>query len=140
MQTNLYFQQNSNLNSMVATVQTKTNMATSNSLNSSTSDNNSKSSEEKLISMALTDEKVLGARCVFVNDAYVVALITTPFYLKSERDEWCEEMQDFLSSQTELPVHISLDLDIYRNIRQGMDDKDKEELLESVLSRKATFY
>lgn len=108
--------------------------------NKETSNDDSTVLEEKLISMALTDEKVLSVRCVFVNDAYVVAIITTPFYLKSERDQWCYAMQNFLSSQTDLPVHVSLDLDIYRNIRQGMDDKDKEELLESVLSRKATVY
>lgn len=108
--------------------------------NKETSNDDSTALENRLISMALTDEKVLGARCVFVNDAYVVAIITTPFYLKSERDQWCYAMQNFLSSQTDLTVHVSLDLDIYRNIRQGMDDKDKEELLESVLSRKATVY
>lgn len=96
--------------------------------------------ENRLISLALTDEKVLGARCIYVDNAYIIAIITTPFYLKSERDKWCEDMQVMLSTTTNSIVHLSLDLDIYRNIRQGMDDKDKTELLESVLSRKATLY
>ncbi len=127
MQTNVYIQTNGNKTAVISTAQT---YAT----------NYTQTDENALISIALSDENVLGARCVFVDNAYVIAIITTPFYLKSERDEWFEDMQELLSSQTDLPVHLSLDLDIYRNIRQGMNDKDKIELLESVLSRKDTEY
>lgn len=157
MQTEIYIQTNDNQASIVQYAQTITNTAVtvpiiSTDTNTATyqnkfadinkdADNSTQTSlEERLISFALTDEKVLGARCIYVDNAYVIAIITTPFYLKSERDEWCENMQNMLSTQTNSVVHVSLDLDIYRNIRQGMDDKDKTELLESVLSRKATVY
>lgn len=92
-------------------------------------------SEQSVAALALSNPKVVGARCFSYNKAYVVALISSPFYLKSERDAFLHSTKIDLSKQTKADVFVTLDIDVYRKIKDGMTDAQKAELFEKVLSR-----
>ena len=92
-------------------------------------------SEQSVAALALSNPKVVGARCFSYNNAYVVALISSPFYLKSERDAFLQSTKIDLSKQTKDDVFVTLDIDVYRKIKEGMTDAQQAELFEKVLAR-----
>ncbi|HAT83552.1 MAG TPA: hypothetical protein DCS37_01415, partial [Clostridiales bacterium] len=91
--------------------------------------------EQSVAALALSNPKVVGARCFSHNNAYVVALISSPFYLKSERDAFLQTTKIDLSKQTKTDVFVTLDVDVYRKIKDGMTEAQKAELFEKVVSR-----
>ncbi len=91
--------------------------------------------EQSVAALALSNPKVVGARCFAYNKAYVIALISSPFYLKSERDAFLQSMKTDLAKHTESDVFVTLDVDVYRKIKDGMSDEQKADLFEKVLSR-----
>ena len=90
---------------------------------------------KSVAALALSNPKVVGARCFAYGNAYVVALISAPFYLKSERDAFLQSAKIDLSQQTKTDVFVTLDIDVYRKIKDDMTDAQKAELFEKVLSR-----
>ena len=92
-------------------------------------------SEQSVAALALSNPKVVGARCFSYNNAYVGALISSPFYLKSERDAFLQSTKTDLSKQTKTDVFVTLDVDVYRKIKDGMTDEQKADLFEKVISR-----
>ena len=91
---------------------------------------------DEIISCTLQQEFVLGARAFEWNGSIVVAALTTPFVLKSERDSAKNQLSEDL--QTAFSAHniiLTFDMQVYRNILDELDDLAKQELLELAKSR-----
>lgn len=86
---------------------------------------------DEIVSYALQQEFVLGARAFEYNETIVLALLTTPFCLKSERDNAkltiYESLQNTLCDKK---LVLTFDMQVYRNIKNDLDDQSKEFLLE----------
>ncbi|MCM1306282.1 MAG: hypothetical protein NC037_00815 [Bacteroides sp.] len=91
---------------------------------------------DEIITTALQEEYVLGARAFEYNGTVVVAALTTPFVLKSERDgakaQLSEDLQAAFLAQN---IILTFDMQVYRNILDNLDDAAKQELLELAKSR-----
>ena len=91
---------------------------------------------DEIISCALQREFVLGARAFEWNGNVVVAALTTPFILKSERDnakaKLNEDLQSTFSAQN---IILTFDMQVYRNILDELDEAAKQELLELAKNR-----
>lgn len=74
---------------------------------------------------ALMHEKVVGARAAAREGQLLVAVITLPVYLGSERDALKEELRETLSEATGQEVAVTFDLGVYRGIRPGMSEEEK---------------
>lgn len=96
--------------------------------------------EQTLTAIALSQEKIIGARCFCLEDKYVVAMLAAPFYLKSERDECLNRIRSILCEASGATVYVTFDMDIFRNIRDDMSDLDKQRLLETVENRQLMPY
>ena len=101
-----------------------------------TNDESQAISLDEIISRTLQQEYVLGARAFEWNGSIVVAALTTPFLLKSERDgakaRLCEDLQTIFASQN---IVLTFDMQVYRNILDELDEEAKQELLELAKSR-----
>ena len=75
-------------------------------------------------------EKVVGARAAAREGKLLVAVITLPVYLGSERDALKEELRETLSEATGREVAVTFDLGVYRGIRPGMSEEEKALLFE----------
>ncbi len=86
-------------------------------------------SVDHVISVALSHPAVIGARAFEWQGEIVVAVITTPFYLKSERDKAKEEIFDDITVETNAKsLTVTFDVGVYRNIREDMTDEQRERL------------
>lgn len=83
----------------------------------------------------LGDENVIGAKCFFYQNSCLVAMLTKPFYLKSQRDEFLKNTQEFLSKELSLDVVATLDVDVYRKIKPDMSNEQKSEILQIARQR-----
>lgn len=91
---------------------------------------------DELISYVLQNEYVLGARAFEHNGTIVIATLTAPFYLKSERDSARAQMQENLSSLvSDAEVVLTFDMQVFRNIEDGLDADSKDYLLKLAKSR-----
>lgn len=91
---------------------------------------------DELISFVLQSEYVLGARAFEHNGTIVIATLTAPFYLKSERDSVRAQMQEDLSSLvSDAEVVLTFDMQVFRNIEDGLDADSKDYLLKLAKSR-----
>lgn len=91
---------------------------------------------DELISYVLQSEYVLGARAFEHNGTIVIATLTAPFYLKSERDSARAQMQEDLSAITgDAEVVLTFDMQVFRNIGDDLDAESKEYLLKLAKSR-----
>jgi len=83
-------------------------------------------SVDHVISVALSHGAVIGARAF---EWQGVAVLTTPFYLKSERDKAKDEIFSDISEQTNAKrLTVTFDVGVYRNIRESMTDEQKQRL------------
>lgn len=85
--------------------------------------------------LALSNERIIGARSFEYNNALVLGVITTPFYLKSERDSFIKELAKNISERTKKDVLVTLDLDIYCKISDEMSNEIKGSLYKKVTQR-----
>lgn len=92
--------------------------------------------EDDITALALSSENIVGAKCFLYNNTFVLALLCTPFYLKSERDDFLTNIQSDLSRQINSDVIATLDIDVYRKIKPNMTNKQKESLYQRVIARK----
>lgn len=93
------------------------------------------STEQNVCALMLGDENVIGAKCFFYQNSCLVAMLTNPFYLKSQRDEFLKNTQDFLSKELSLDVVATLDVDVYRKIKPDMSNEQKAEILQIARQR-----
>lgn len=96
----------------------------------------SESALDAMLGRVYEKEFVYAARGFEVDGNIVIATLTSPFFLKSERDaalisletELCQMAQD-------LSVTVCFDLDIYRRINENMAQDAMRELLETAKKR-----
>ncbi len=100
-----------------------------------TANDNVTFSNESVAALALANENIVGARCFLYENKFVLALLCTPFYLKSERDNFVKTIAHDLSNQTNSDVVVTLDLEIYRKIKPDMTPLQKESLYQKVVAR-----
>ena len=93
------------------------------------------SDEQSVCALMLGDENVIGAKCFFYQNSCLVAMLTKPFYLKSQRDEFLKNTQEFLSKELLLDVVATLDVDVYRKIKPNMSNEQKAEILQIARQR-----
>jgi len=85
---------------------------------------------EELLSAAFEFEFVLSARAFEHNNSVVVALIVSPFVLKSERDAALRGVKETLEKMTSnTDVVVTFDTTVFRRITDNMSDEYKSELL-----------
>lgn len=90
---------------------------------------NTSDSLESLNALALYQPQVLSVRS-FEQDGYAVfALITTPIYLKSERDMLKETLRSTLQASTDKIIIVTFDNGIYRSIKPEITAQQKADLL-----------
>ena len=87
-----------------------------------------------LTALALQNDKVVAVRVFETENARVFGILTTPIYLKSEREELIETLTQTLSQSKE--TYVSLDNDVFRKIRDDMTEEQKEQLLLTVINRR----
>ena len=92
--------------------------------------------EDDITALALSNENIVGAKCFLYDNTFVLALLCTPFYLKSERDDFLTNIQSDLSRQINSAVIATLDIDVYRKIKPNMTNEQKESLYRRVIARK----
>lgn len=85
--------------------------------------------------LAMNDERVVSARHFECEKNIVLALVTTPFYLKSERDQFLRDMETTLSQSIGKNVVVTLDIDVYLRIKEDMTEQEKIALYKKVVSR-----
>lgn len=93
------------------------------------------STEQNVCALMLGDENVIGAKCFFYQNSCLVSMLTKPFYLKSQRDEFLKNTQEFLSKELSLDVVATLDVDVYRKIKPDMSNEQKAEILQIARQR-----
>ncbi|MBQ9276444.1 MAG: hypothetical protein IJ226_02495 [Clostridia bacterium] len=88
---------------------------------------------DMLSSIALSHDKVLSVRAFEIDGTRVFAILTSPIYLKSERDALKNELFSLLSQGK--TTYISFDNDVYRAIKDDMTEEQKNDLIERIESR-----
>lgn len=93
-------------------------------------------SSDSVAAAALSVECVIGARVFEWQGNVIVAVITTPFYLKSERDGAKLEIRDTVAGSVGYEnVYVTFDTETYRNIHEDMSDREKQRLFELAVAR-----
>ncbi len=86
---------------------------------------------EELEASILCDPLVLSVRSFKHDDIYVFAVLTTPIYLKSERDELIKEITDALNAKiNDCNVLVTFNMTVYRNISDDMSQESKIKLID----------
>ena len=90
---------------------------------------------DAVIATVLQNENVVGARCFEVQNEYVVAVLTVPIYLKSERDKCKTNIKTAISQLYGKEAIVTFDVDVYAKIKPNMSEKDKDALYKKVTAR-----
>ena len=91
---------------------------------------------DEIISLALSYNYVIGARAFEWQGSIILALITTPFILKSERDNAKVELKnDIIASTGYENIIVTFDGEVYRNIRDSIAESEKQRLFQLAVSR-----
>ena len=88
--------------------------------------------EETAVQLALSSPYVTHARAFEYDGCTIVAVLTTPFYLKSERDSFRAELEQQLVDAVGNAV-VTLDMEVYRNITENMSEETLKRLAEKAL-------
>ncbi len=78
---------------------------------------------------ALDFEKVIAARCAETADAIVVAVITKPIYLKSEREALKCELQTRLNAVYGKQIYVSFDTFVYLKLDGDLSPEEIEKII-----------
>lgn len=97
--------------------------------------NQQNATADNVISAVLQNKNVVGARCFEVQNTYIVAVLTVPIYLKSERDKCKSDIQAEISQISGKEVIVTFDVDIYAKIKPNMSDSEKTSLYKKVTAR-----
>lgn len=95
------------------------------------------SAQDKAISFALQNENVLSVRAFELDGNIIVATLTSPFYLKSERDAARQQLEDDLKTLLGSDnIIVTFDVHVYRKIRDGLSDEEKQDLYQLAYERR----
>ena len=97
--------------------------------------NTQNATPDAVIATVLQNENVVGARCFEVQNTYIVAVLTVPIYLKSERDKCKFDIQTAISQLYGKEAIVTFDVDVYAKIKPNMSEKDKDTLYKKVTAR-----
>lgn len=86
--------------------------------------------------IALSHQQVLSARSFDIDGSTVIAILTSPIYLKSERDKLATEIVDLVNKTFDGKVYVTYDTEVYRKIRAEITDDIKRQLLTKVTATK----
>lgn len=93
---------------------------------------------EELEATILCDPLVLSVRSFKHEDIYIFAVLTTPIYLKSERDRLINEITDALNTKiNDGNVLVTFNMTVYRNISDDMSQECKIKLIDLARSDKS---
>ena len=90
---------------------------------------------DAVIATVLQNENVIGARCFEIQNKYIVAVLTVPIYLKSERDKCKTNIKTAISQLYGKEAIVTFDVDVYAKIKPNMSDIDKDALYKKVTAR-----
>lgn len=90
---------------------------------------------DELVSYTLRQEYVIGARAFEIDGTTVIAALTVPFVLKSERDKAKADIYEELKNLSDGDIVLTFDMQVYRNIEDDLDEQSKKELLRLAKSR-----
>lgn len=90
---------------------------------------------DAVIATVLQNENVVGARCFEIQNKYIVAVLTVPIYLKSERDQCKTNIKTAISQLYGKEAIVTFDVDVYAKIKPNMSDIDKDALYKKVTAR-----
>ena len=91
---------------------------------------------DDVTSLALSYTYVIGARAFEWQGSIILAVITTPFILKSERDNAKRELkEEIIEASGYENIIVTFDGEVYRNIRDSIDDSEKQRLFQLAVSR-----
>ena len=92
---------------------------------------------DSIISLALQNEYAIGVRGFEHDGSIVIAVLTTPFYLKSERDNARNMIENELCELTNNDsIIVTFDVQVYRNIRGNMSESDRSRVLKLAKERR----
>lgn len=95
------------------------------------------SAQDKAISFALQNESVLSVRVFELDGNIIVATLTSPFYLKSERDAARQQLENDLKALLDSDkIIVTFDVHVYRKIRDGLSDEEKQDLYQLAYERR----
>lgn len=97
--------------------------------------NTQNATPDAVIATVLQNENVVGARCFEVQNEYVVAVLTVPIYLKSERDKCKTNIKIAISQLYGKEAIVTFDVDVYAKIKPNMSEEDKDTLYKKVTAR-----
>lgn len=92
---------------------------------------------DQIIYTTLNSDIVVGVRAFEIDNEYIVAIITTPIYLKSERDIFAKRLESELGDIANKKVYVTYDTDIFLKINDDMAIETKQELKNILISRKS---
>ncbi len=90
---------------------------------------------DAIVATVLQNKNVVGARCFEIQNTYIVAVLTVPIYLKSERDKCKADIQTAISEIYSKETIVTFDVDVYTKIKPNMSERDKDALYKKVTAR-----
>ncbi len=96
---------------------------------------NAQNTIANIIGICQSKENIYAVRAFEYKGEYVVAILSTPFYLKSERDNCLISVANQLFSTLNITAYTTFDMDIFRNIKEDMTDTQKKALLTELKER-----
>lgn len=92
-------------------------------------DDDNRETCDRIVAASLQNDCVTSARVMEHRGCFVVAMLTTPFYQKSERDRARQLIESDLRAQfgTE-NLCVTFRVDIFRRIQPGITEEEKERL------------
>lgn len=84
---------------------------------------------------ALANPSVLSVRVFEYDGAIVVAALTAPVYLISERNALKAELADDISAATDMRAVVTFDMEIYRKLGRTNDTETLRGLYEKALAK-----
>lgn len=79
---------------------------------------------------ALSQENVIAVRTFETEDVVVLAVLTAPIYLKSERDALKAQLKITLREKCDgKDLIVTFDNEVYRKIKTDLTDEEKQQLV-----------
>jgi hypothetical protein len=79
---------------------------------------------------ALAQENVIAAKTLETEETVVLAVLTSPIYLKSERDALKAQLKITLREKCDgKDFVVTFDNEVFRKIKDGLSEEEKEEIV-----------
>ncbi len=90
-------------------------------------------------SVALAKPQIAAVRSIEGKDAIVLAVLTYPIYLSSERNALKEEIERDAQSLTGKRIYLTYDMEIYRKLDAEPDPEEAAEMFTKVTEGREVF-